>query len=218
LRAIGGLGAFFFLFIAVNYVSVTNATLLLNTSPLFIPFLLFFCFHEKINHRLWAGIIPGFVGIGLILKPGSDLFQWQALFPIISGICVAILYIVLRQLHLYKESMLRILLYLFLCSALITLPLALYNWQSLTASMWILLTFISICSFFSQSLITFSLRYGSPGALAPLCYTSVIFSLLFDWFIWHHIPSKMSMGGIALVIVGGLIALYIETRRKAQER
>jgi drug/metabolite transporter (DMT)-like permease len=214
-RAIIGLVAFLFLFIAIKYVSVTNATLLLNTSPLFIPFLLFFCFQERINHRLWAGIIPGFIGIGMILKPGSNLFQWQALLPIIPGICVALLYIVLRQLHFYKELMLRVLLYLFVCSALISLPMALYQWQSQPPAHWALLAFISISSFLSQSLVTLSLRYGSPSALAPLCYTSVIFSLMLDWFIWHHVPSWISLGGIVLVIAGGLMALYIETRRKA---
>lgn len=39
-RALGGLAAFLFLFVAIQYVSVTNATLLFNTAPLFIPFIL----------------------------------------------------------------------------------------------------------------------------------------------------------------------------------
>ena len=213
-RSIGGLGAFFFIFISVKYISVTNATLLLNTAPLFIPFILFFFYAEKINHRLWAGIVPGFIGIALILNPTANIFQWHALLPVISGLCMGALYVVLRQLHFYKESMLRVLLYLFLCAALITLPFGAYTWQNPTSHEWMLLLLISLCSFLSQSLITFSLRYGSPAALAPLCYTSVIFSLGYDWFIWHNIPSWLSLLGIVLVIAGGIIALCIEARLK----
>lgn len=213
-RSILGLGAFFFIFISVKYISVTNATLLLNTAPLFIPFMLFFFYAEKINHKLWAGIAPGFIGIALILNPSASIFQWHALLPVLSGLCMGALYVVLRQLHFYKESMLRVLLYLFLCSALITFPISTYTWQNPTSHEWLLLSLISLCSFLSQSLITFSLRYGSPAALAPLCYTSVIFSLGYDLFFWHNIPSWFSLLGIVLVIAGGITALCIEAKLK----
>ncbi|HUD00854.1 MAG TPA: EamA family transporter [Rhabdochlamydiaceae bacterium] len=56
------------------------------------------------------------------------------------------------------------------------------------------------------------LRYGSPKALAPLCYTSVVFAMVYDWTIWKDIPSLAAFIGIILVIVGGIIALLIENR------
>lgn len=123
---------------------------------------------------------------------------------------MAILYIVLRELHFHKEPLTRVLLYLFYVAAIVTMPLAIYTWNPPTATQWILLACVSLGSFLAQSLITLSLRYGSPSALAPLCYTSVIFSLLYDWFIWHNIPSLISWLGILLVIGGGVRAIYIE--------
>lgn len=212
-RAFGGLYAFIFLFIAVRFVSVTNTTLLFNTAPLFIPLILLFGFAEKIDHRLWAGIIPGFIGIALILNPGANIFQWQALLALISGGCMGGIYIVLRQLHRYQEPMSRVLVYLFLGCALITLPLALLTWKNPTAHEWFLLGLISAGSFGAQSLITISLRYGSPGALAPLCYTSVLFSFLYDWLLWDNLPTWVSFAGIVLVIMGGVIALVLEQRK-----
>jgi drug/metabolite transporter (DMT)-like permease len=212
LRSMAGLGAFFFVFISVQHLSVANATLLLNTGPFFIPFLLFLCFKEMINHHLWLGIIPGFIGIVFILNPGSNIFQWHAFLPLISGLCVAIIFISLRRLHYYKEPMTRILLYLFLFATLLTLPFGVSHWKNPSSRDWILLGLISIASFLSQTTITFSLRYGSPKALAPLCYTSVIFAIIFDWLIWDNIPTWTSIVGTILIITGGIIALLIENK------
>jgi len=67
-------------------------------------------------------------------------------------------------------------------------------------------------SFLSQTSITLGLRYGTPKALGPLCYSAVVFALFFDWFIWEDIPSWTSFIGIILVIVGGIAAILIENR------
>jgi drug/metabolite transporter (DMT)-like permease len=219
LRAIVGVGAFLFVFISVKYLPVANAVLLFNTGPFFIPFMLFLWTKERIDHRLWFGIIPGFIGIAFILNPGSGVFQWHAILPLISGVCLAVIYISLRRLHHHKEPTIRILFYLFLFCALMTLPFAVYNWKNPLPKDWIFLAFICITSFLSQTLITLSLRYGSPKAMAPLCYTSVIFALFFDGLIWHHIPSWASIVGTILIIVGGVIALLIENKAvKLKER
>jgi drug/metabolite transporter (DMT)-like permease len=217
LRSIAGLGAFFFVFVSLQYVSVASATLLLNTTPFFIPFILFICFKEAINHRLWLGILPGFIGIAVILNPGSNLFDWHTILPLISGFFVAVIFISLRKLHHHKEPMLRILLYLFLFAALLMLPLGVLKWQTPSFKDAILLALICIATFLSQTTITFGLRYGSPKALAPLCYTSVIFAIIFDWLIWHHIPSWIDALGMLLIIAGGIVALLIELQStKAQ--
>ncbi len=212
LRALVGVGAFFFIFIAVQHMSVANATLLFNTGPFFIPFLLFLFYKETIDHRLWFGIIPGFIGIAFILHPGASVFQWHAILPLISGLCLAFIYLSLGRLHHYKEPTLRILFYLFLFATLMTLPFGIFYWQNPSSKDWILLALIALTSFLAQTMIAFSLRYGSTKALAPLCYTSVIFAILFDWIFWNDIPSWASIVGTALVMIGGITAILIESK------
>ena len=113
---IGGLSSFLFVFIAVQHLSVADATLLLNTAPFFIPFLVLFLFKERVKPLLWLGIIPGFVGIIFILNPSASLFQWYALLPLLSGVGIAVVFISLRRLHHHGQPLLRILFYLFFFS------------------------------------------------------------------------------------------------------
>lgn len=212
LRAMAGLGAFFFVFVSIPYLSVANATLLMNTTPFFVPFLLFIFFKKPIDHLIWFGIIPGFLGLILILRPSNDLFQWIGVVPLIAGLSIAVILITLRRLHHYGEDTLRILFYLFLFVALITLPLGAYFWTTPTPKDSFFLLGAAIFGFLAQSTVTIAMRLASPQALAPLCYSSVIFALLFDWWIWDSIPSWLSLLGITLVILGGVLALFFEVK------
>jgi len=213
-RALGGLGTFLFIFIAVKYLSVADSTVLLNTSPFMIPFLLLLLFRSPINHKLWLPIALGFIGTVIILHPSSDIFQWHALLPLISAVSMAITYIALRKLHVHGEPMLRILFYLFLFASLVMLPFGLYVWVPPTPHQWLMLLTVMTTNFISQTTFTFSLRYGPAQTLAPLCYTSVVFAMLFDYLIWHTLPSWLSLGGSLLVICGGIFALLIENSRE----
>ena len=111
-----------------------------------------------------------------------------------------------------SRSCLRILFYLFFFSTVLTLPFGIYSWKNLPSHDWFLLALTALITFVSQMAITIGLRYGSPKALAPLCYTSVIFALMFDYLIWHTIPSWASVVGTALIIMGGITALFIENQ------
>lgn len=212
LRSVTALTAYFFVFISLKYLSLVNVTLLSITGPFFIPFLLLLFLKEPIDHRLWWGICLGFAGVIFILNPGSTIFQWHAFLPLISGLSMAAIFISLKRLHHYQEPMIRILFYLFLVGTLFTLPFGIYYWQNPSFTDWVYLVLIAICGFLSQTAITLGLRYGSPKALAPLCYSSVVFAMFFDWFIWNDIPSWTAFIGMLLVIVGGIIALLIENR------
>lgn len=212
LRALGGLVSIFFVFISVEHLSVTNATLLLNTGPFFIPFALYLCYRKKINHSLWLGLIPGFLGVLLILHPGTSLFQWYALLPLLSGACIPVVFLSLQRLHYHQEPLSRILFYLFFFSSVAVLPFALYGWETPTFQECLLLLGISVGGFLSQATISLGLKYGSPQVIAPLCYSSVVFALGFDKLFWNHSPSFSSFIGIFLVIFGGIISIFFERK------
>ncbi len=217
LRSMAGLSAFFLVFLSLRHLSVSVATLLLNTGPLFVPFILWLCFKERIEPKVWLGIVPGFLGILLILKPGAEVIQWSALLGLLSGMSVAVIFTSLRRLHVHGEPMLRILFYLFFFASVVILPFGIYEWKMPSSHDWLLLGLAAMSSFCSQSTVTLAMRYGSPKALAPLCYVSVIFGLLFDWSIWHTIPVGWSLVGMGLVIAGGVTAIVIENRSTRKE-
>ena len=135
-RTISGLLAFAFLFISAKKTTITNAILLNNTAPLFVPFIALIWRKKSLNHKLWPGIIVGLIGVGWILKPGvapGNQF-WNievgSLCGVLSGFCLSISMISMRVLR--TERLFTVLFYYYLFSSLFVLPFSLYEWRTST--------------------------------------------------------------------------------------
>jgi drug/metabolite transporter (DMT)-like permease len=61
IRDIGGFLGYFLLYYSLNLISLVDAVLLFNTSPLFIPFVVWIWFHLKPSLRLGVCLFVGFV-------------------------------------------------------------------------------------------------------------------------------------------------------------
>lgn len=94
---IGALATIFYI-LAMKTIALMNATLLFNSTPLFIPIIALLFLRAKISLKVWISIVIGFVGVVLILHPRGDLFQWGDLYGLLSGIALAIAFIFIQLL------------------------------------------------------------------------------------------------------------------------
>ena len=105
------------------------------------------------------------------------------------------------------EPNLRILFYYFLLSTLLMLPFALVVWRTPEPWAWIYLAGIGLCLLASQVLLIVAYSYASAVTLAPIIYSVVVFTALINWAVWQRVPSLLEVAGMALVILGGVIAM-----------
>lgn len=209
LRALTGIVTFASLFYAVRHIALVDAVLLQNTTPLFVPFILLFWLKKNIPVRLWIPLILGFIGIMLILKPGTGMLNPFALLALFAGILSAITLVLMQKLKM-TETTNRILFYYFIVGLIISGPAVILHWVPLTTSDWILLLGIGVFMYLTQFSITHAFAYGQAHSLAPFSYSTVVFSGLLGWMIWGHIPDWLSALGISLVILGGVCAIMLE--------
>ena len=69
LRSISGLLAHLFFYVAIVYVPLVDANLLLSAAPLWVPLLLLVFLRQTVTRELWISTLVGLVGVGLILHP-----------------------------------------------------------------------------------------------------------------------------------------------------
>lgn len=199
-------------FYAAKSITLADATVLYNTAPFFIPIIGFFWGHIKIIKTLWIGISVGFLGALFILHPGKELFHPVAAIGFFSGFFAALAYVASRYL-IYTEPHMRNLFYYFLFGTIIALILLLIapghiNFQ-LTWQQVLILLSVGIFSYLYQIFMTMGTRHAPVRLATPLLYSSVIFSLFFDWCIWGVYPSRNSIIGIALIVIGAILLLIL---------
>ena len=203
--ALGGI-SFFCLFLAIKKIPLTDATLLNNTAPLFVPFLAALILNTTLRLPIFVCTLVGFTGVLMILKPSDGFFCLEAFPALLSGIASAIVMIVMRQLK--GENPRKILFTYLALISLASAPFALPHLLQLPLVAWIPLSLAGICFGFGQLFLTWSSKHAEPTVLAPLSYTFVVGSGILDWAIWSHSPGMASAIGILLVLSGGILTIF----------
>ena len=206
LRAVAGTAAWLGLFFALTLMPLTNAVLVTYSAPIWIPLIAWALHGRKVGKAVWAGVALGFLGIVLVLQPTSAEITWGAPLALGAAVLLAIALLSVRWLG-ETEPNNRILFYYFLLSTLLMSPFALATWQTPEPWAWVYMAGIGLALLASQVFIIIAYRCASAVTLAPIIYSVIVFTALINWAVWGRVPSWMEIAGMALVILGGVIAM-----------
>lgn len=203
IRAFVSLLNLMFIFLAVKKISLVNTTLINNSAPFFVPFILWFWLKSPIEYKLWPAILIGFIGIALILDPDKKIFNVGAIYALLSGICLAIATITMRISSRY-ETIYAFMFQFFLVGLILSAPFAILDWKVDNALTLLGLLSMSLFSGAGQCFLFYGLKHGKAQQLAPFSYAAVIFSGMYEWIIWGVSPKPLAYLGIILIILAGI--------------
>src|SRR5262245_63819916 len=217
IRAVGGLLSQYLLFVALKYIPLVDAVLLANAAPLFIPLITWLWLKQAIPAKLWASLGIGFVGIVLILQPGGQLFSWATPLALVAGACSDLALVAVGLLDT-TEPPARILAYYFAISSVLTAPFLVTDWTTPGGWGWLWLGGVGVTMALAQLLLILAYDQASAAALSPFNYSVVVFSGLIGWLVWGQVPNVLSLVGVVLVCVAGVLATRQRQRAAASPR
>ena len=217
-RAFFSLAIGYFFYYALQHVSLGTGVLLLNTSPLIVPFIALIFLHKPIQHRLWLPMLIGFVGVGLVLHPkGSDLNigAWLALGGALSMGCSILLG---RRLAEVGQTSFTNLFYYFFYASIMSGIVALFFWQPIPIRILWLMVGTGVIWFIVQYTLVLSINYLEAQIVLTLYYANVIFAVLLTIIFWHIIPNWLTWLGMLLIVAGGIITIQVQQRINQQNQ
>lgn len=206
-RAAAGLASMYLSFFAIGRLRLADAYVLSYTAPLFMPVIAKFWLKEKIPAHSLQALALGFVGVLLVMKPGTGVFQPVALAALASGFLGAVAQVGIRQLTETETSTAIVFYFGLLASGVSALPLA-GSWRPVPASLWGWILLLGGLATVAQLIMTGGYRRSSPGRVGPLMYIAVAVAALLDWVVWHRRPDLLSAVGTALIVVAGVLIIH----------
>jgi drug/metabolite transporter (DMT)-like permease len=206
IRGLGGLGAMYCFFFAIAHLRLADAVLLNYTLPLFLPAVERLWLGEPIARRLWRPLAIGFVGILVILKPGTGLFQGPALVALAAAVLAAVAQVGIRNLTRTEPTTRIVFYFALIATAVSALPLP-FTWRNPTPPAWAALVASGLLATVGQLLLTQAYASAPAAQVGPFLYTSVVFSGLLDWLFWRTLPDGLFLLGAALVTAAAVVAL-----------
>lgn len=198
-------GCFFY---SLRFISLTDAIVLNNTFPLFVPLMALLHSQVKTSGKVWIGIIVGFLGVILVLQPDKEVFHPHALIALVSGILAAMAIVMIR--HLTKTiSTLQILFYYFVFNTAVTALILPFQWQTPTSNILMLLLGVGICGALYQLFSTLCFAKSPVRIISPIFSISIVStSILADFIFWQDLPNFWGLIGICFILLGGTLSFF----------
>lgn len=194
------------IYFATRHTNLVNVTLLSLTYPLFIPLLALLAFRIKTSRQTIVGIIIGFAGVLIFLHPNSAVFHPVNLLILLGSVFAAIAVLSVR--HLSKTNSIdTIFFYYYLVAMCLLAVVCYFHWQSLTLKQWGLLLLTGIVGTAYQDCLGRALSLAPASTVSPIMFTSIVFSGIFDWWLWKAIPSLTTYIGTVVIVLGIIILL-----------
>ena len=182
----------------------------LFTTALAIPIL-----GERVGWVRWGAVLVGFIGVIMVIQPGSSDFSFYALVPLAAAACYALAGVTARVFDDDAPSPL-VNLYASVTS-LIGAFLITYCWggftpiASATDMGWIVLM-----GAFGGTAVLFlvvSCRMTEQSNLAPFSYFGIPLAFALGWLFFNEAPWSSLFPGALLIAAAGLLIVWRERSR-----
>jgi drug/metabolite transporter (DMT)-like permease len=162
---------------------------------------------EKLTWQRWAAVGAGMAGVLIILRPGSGVFSWPALLPLISAIFFAT-YSVLTRLTTRDEPTFPAFFWPAVIGAAIMTVIGLPNWQSVTGLDWAYLGIYACISIFSHWLLLKCYEAAEASSVQPFAYLQIVFVSIIGITIYDETLALPVVMGTAIIVAAGIYALW----------
>lgn len=214
IRSVLGFAAPMMFFTSLKFMSLATATAVSFSGIFFMTAGSAWLMSEPVGRHRWLAVVVGFMGVLVIVRPGTDFFSPVALLP--AGGAAAYAMMMLWGRHLSKtESTFNMVFYfnlVFAAMASLALP---FVWSGLSLQLVIVLLVVSAVALAGYYLMTRAFTLTSVGVIAPFEYTALVWAFLLDALLWGAVPELNSALGMSIIVASGLYILYRERRKKS---
>ena len=215
-------------YVALAALPLATTVALYFSAPLFITLLSVLMLRETVSLPRWLAVAAGFAGVLIMVRPGSDLFDWAALLPVIAGMTYGLSMIFARRLGTSETAAALafwgnavLLLAALAMSAVLaggqfasethaSLGFLLRGWVMPTPLDAALMCGCGVIAALGLTLLTQAYRIAEANVVAPFEYTGLIWGVIYGWLFWRDWPDTVAWIGIAVIIGAGLAVLWRE--------
>lgn len=203
------LATIFFLTALAN-MPLANIIAILQTLPLSVTMVAALFLGEPVGWRRWSAIIVGFIGVLIIIRPGSDGFSLYSLWGLAAVGCVTIRDVVTRRLSHDMPSLFVTLVtaIAITCLGAVMTPASGWVTPSLTSWLIVVATACVVVAAYLFSVMT--MRVGDISFVSPFRYTGLIWAIIFGFIVFDEWPDNMTLIGMAVIVITGAYMFHRE--------
>lgn len=194
------------IFLSFRSLPLVTASAIFFMAPILVTVLAIPLLGERVGPGTWVGVLLGFAGAMIVIRPGSGMIQATMLLPLAAAVSSALYQIATRRVS-FSDGALTSLLYASIGGALVTSILVPVHWQRPDLDGWLLLVAMGITGGTAQLALIKALTLAPASRIAPYHYTNLIWAALLGYTVFGDVPDAWTVTGGAVIAASGLYVL-----------
>jgi drug/metabolite transporter (DMT)-like permease len=223
-------------YLALAALPLADAVAIFFAAPLFLAALSRLVLAEPVGVRRWSALVVGFLGVLLVLRPGTSVFEPAALLAVLAALCYGASQTITRELGrtdgAATMALTSTLLYLLVSAAggLLagrhgqaagrhpSLAFLVRAWSWPEAPDLGLMMLCGLTAGAGAYCLAQAYRAAPASTVAPFEYVMIVWAVLWGWLFWGTVPGPSTVVGMALTVGAGLFLGRHETLDERRRR
>ena len=192
--------------LSFKYLSLANAHSIGSLAPVIVVALSAIILKEKVSVKTWIAIFIGFVGVLIILRPTSSIFDPKGLIPLFAAFVLGLYQVITKKVSKYDSN--ETSLFFTSIIGLLVMSLLAFNfWRPIDNSLYPM--FLGIGIFFSLGLYLqiIALSKARASIIQPFHYTLIFWAIIFGYIFYNDIPDMFTVIGAIIITCSGIFVL-----------
>lgn len=202
-------------FLGLSFVPLATASAIMFVGPLLVTALSMPLLGEHVGPRRWAGVVIGFFGALVIIRPGTEVFELAALLPLCAACGYAFYQIMTRMVARTGEPPMTSLVYTALLGAVLASLAVPFFWQTPDLEGWLLMAVMGLFGGLGHFTLIKAFEAAPAPVITPFGYSSIVWATLLGLLVFGELPDLLTFAGAGVIILSGL---YVFHRERQAER
>lgn len=203
-------------FWGLKLIPLPEATAIRFATPILIVIFAALILKERVRLFRLTAVAVGLLGVTIVMWPqltfdGGGAARMGALVTLASATLAALAQIFIRAMAGTERTEAIVFWFSATASAfaLCSFP---FGWVWPMGWEWVFLIGAGLIGGAGQIFLTSAYRYAEAGTLAPFTYLSMVWALIFGFFLFDELPTVPMLIGSVLVIAAGVAIVFRERR------
>jgi drug/metabolite transporter (DMT)-like permease len=195
-----------FFVLSFKYLSLADAHSVGSLAPVIVVALSAIILKEKVSTKTWIAIFIGFIGVLIILRPTSSIFDPKVLLPLVAAFALGLYQVITKKVSEYDATEVS-LFYTSVVGIIIMSFLALSFWRPIDSSSYIL--FLAVGVFFSLGIYLqiIALSKSRASIIQPFHYTLIFWAIILGYIFYDDIPDFFTIIGALTITASGIFVI-----------
>ena len=216
---------YLFMYMSFPYLKLAVMGAAFFIAPIFTALMAALFLKDRVGLRGWLGVALGFIGVMVVSRPGTSVFQPAIFLPVIAGLCYSFAAVLTRAKLRQSNTLgvaLSLNLILMILSGLLVLglnfapppaawvehsPFMLRPWAPMAGQDWAAIVVMAVLVCGITVLLALSYQVGRTVLVATLEYSYLIYAGVIGFVFLGEVLDGFSLLGMAILVTAGVLVV-----------